>query len=133
MKKCGNPASVILGLMRRLEGPFKCKIRKKKIRKMCCKNPGNSSEIHTKLELSIFLEYLCPQKPFLPQIVVLEVINFDLEASWSSSGKMGMKKCGNPASVILALVRRLEGPFEINLSIHEIRLVVKEAKMRENS
>ena len=33
------------------------------------KNPGNSSKVHTKLELSIFLGDLYPQKHFLAQIV----------------------------------------------------------------
>ena len=34
-----------------------------------------------KLELSIFLEDLCPRTHTLPQIIVLEDLNFDLEKS----------------------------------------------------
>ena len=33
---------------------------------------------------------------FLPQIIVLENLNFDLEKSWQNPGKMQMKKFGNP-------------------------------------
>ena len=33
---------------------------------------------------------------FLPQITVLETLNFDLEKSWKSPGRMYMKMCGHP-------------------------------------
>ena len=56
----------------------------KKMMTMSWKNPGNSLKIHMKLELSIFLEDLYPQKVFLPQSIVVENLNFDLEASWKS-------------------------------------------------
>ena len=48
------------------------------------KNPGNPLKVHTKLELSIFIEDFYPLKHFLPQIIVLENLNFDLEKSWKS-------------------------------------------------
>ena len=51
---------------------------------MSWKNPGNSLKIHAELELSIFLEDYYRPKAFLPQIIVLENLNFDLEKSWKS-------------------------------------------------
>ena len=47
---------------------------------MSWKNPRNPLKIHTKLELSIFLEDFYPLKHLLPQIVVFKNLNFDLES-----------------------------------------------------
>ena len=65
---------------------------KKRTMKMSWKNPGNSLRIRTKLKSSIFREDFYPSEPFFSQIIILENLNFDLEKSWKSPGKMDMKK-----------------------------------------
>ena len=65
---------------------------RKEKRKMSWKNPGNCLKSIVKLELNIFLEDLFPLKAFLPQITVLENLNFNLKKSLKSHGKMHMKK-----------------------------------------
>ena len=59
--------------------------------KMSWENPGNSLRILTKSKSSIFLQDLYPPKPFFPQIVIQENLNFDLEKSL----KNGYEKKGN--------------------------------------
>ena len=67
-------------------------MRKRKIMKMSWKNSANSLTIHTKLELNIFFKISIPFQYFLPQIIVIENLNSDLEKSL----KNGYEKVWEP-------------------------------------
>ena len=69
-----------------------------------------------KLEFqSNFLEDLCSPKAFLPQIIVLENLHFDLEKAWKSPGKMHMKKCANIEFLFKPLITFEEKDAELTL------------------
>ena len=75
--------------------------------KMSWKNRGSFQIYMQNYDKVFFLKRSIIIKAFLPQITVLKNLNFDLERSWKSPGKMDMKKCGNP--VLLT-----SGPNSIN-------------------